>query len=537
MTVAIADIKFGNIDARHEILSRDPANRRLFLDAFFVPDNFELDSLLKGDKFVIVGQKGSGKTAYLRFIQHKLNEKEHSDSRFIIFRDEITQQDRDKISTLASFRFYEEASLGTKDEYISDCTSAWQLFIHREIATLLARNHGVCAMTPDVTNYVALLDRFFSSFKTSKFKQFLQRIAKGRVKLAGLGNSLEVEADFTDSHGNIDVSEFVRFCNGVVAGLDFDAEREGARLNIFFDELNISFVSGQDFKKNAVLIRDLVAACGISNSLFAENQLPIYVYTAIRSEVVDSIESSVRELRKWIDDKAVVLSWMLPSVDYKDQPIIKLLERRILANELSIEPNRHKEISLSTYFSDPIFGRPFSDYIIFESWARPRDLVRLLGSAAKYVPKGEKFNSDAFHKARSEYSKGSWEEKRDELNSKYAQAEIDSIKRTLTGFQTTFTLLQLETRIAHLSGRDPRIKQFFSGRILEVVLEDLFKVGVLGNLLKSKKGSSFPSFQYSGLTNFSPEGTMCIHKSLWRELDLESISGPMAHSLRRTKRS
>ena len=271
------------------------------------------------------------------------------------------------------------------------------------------------------------------------------------------------------------------------------------------------------------------------NSIFAENGIPIFVYTALRSDVVDSVESSVRELRKWIDDKAVNLNWYLPSTDYSSQPIIEVLKKRILANERNADPKFSKDIKLEDYFESKIGSRRASDFIIFESWARPRDLVRLLGSAAKYVPKGGKFNSDSFFKSRSEYSKGSWEEKRDELNSKYAQAEIECIKRIFTGFQNTFTLSQLEVRMTTLGQNDPRVKQFVSGRILSVLLEDLFKVGILGNMFKSKKGASFPSFQYTGLSNFSTEGTMCVHRSLWRELDLEVTSASkMTEGLRRS---
>jgi hypothetical protein len=533
MTIDISDLRFGDIDARHEILSRNPASRRLFLDAFSVSDYSQLDNLLSGEKFVIVGPKGSGKTAYLRYLHDRLSKNENSSSRFIIFRDEVTSQDRDKLSTLASFRFYDSAGVDSNDEQILDCSSAWQLFIHREIASLISRSHDLCAKTTDVSNYVTLLEQFFSGFKTSKYKQYLKKITKGRLKVGGFGSELEIEAEFVDVHGNIDVSEFVRYCNAVVTRLDFNAEKNDPRFNIFFDELNISFVSGEEFKKNAILIRDLVSACGILNSLFAEHHVPIFIYTALRSEVVDSVEGSVRELRKWIDDKAVQLNWMLPSVEYRDQPIIALLKKRIQANEKSADPNFSKEIKLDDYFESRIGGRPVSDFLLFESWARPRDLVRLLGSASKYVPKGKRFDTESFYKSRSEYSKGSWEEKRDELNSKYAQAGIDSIKRVFTGFQVSFTLAQLEIRLTQLRGRDPRINQFLSGRIIEVLLEDLFKVGILGNMIKTKRGASFPSFQYSGLSNFSGQSTMCIHRSLWRELDLESANGQVGDHLRR----
>ena len=436
MAIEAAGIKFGDIDARHEILARDPSKRRLFLDAFFVPDEQQLNDMRLGEKFIIIGPKGCGKTAYLRFLHHSLDENKNSKSKFILFRDDVTSQDREKILPNSKLRLYDNGDDDENSEFV-DCVASWQLFIHREIAEILSRS-AMCAKTSDVINYIGIIERFFANNQGAKFRGLLSRIKKGRAKLGPAG--MELEAEFVDQEGNVDISEMVRYCNGVVSNLHFDSELKDSRINIFFDEINISFVSGSDFKRNAILIRDLVSACGIMNTIFAERNLPIYIYTAIRSDVVDSVEGSVRELKKWVDDKGVYLDWYTSGIDYKDQPIIQLLKKRIQANEKSLDPTFSKEIILENYFEKKISDRPIADFLIFESWARPRDLVRLLGEAAKFVSKGSKFNANSFQKSKSTYSLGSWEEKKDELNSKYAQGDIDNIKRILTGFKVNFTL-------------------------------------------------------------------------------------------------
>lgn len=523
--IAIHDIKFGDIDARSEILARDIGRRQLFLDSFYVPSTVPISELISGDKFLIVGPKGSGKTAFLRYMQHTLSVKTEGASRFIVFRDDVTAQDRDKLASMSQFRVYDNPTVEPTEEQWADCLSAWQIFIHREIVEAIESTPGLCAITPDIGNYIKIVRAFFSNFKTSGFKSMLQKITKGKVKIGAFGQGLEAEAEFVDKHGNLDVSEFARYCDACLRKLYFDETRADARINIFFDEVNITFVSGATFKRDAILIRDLIAACGKMNSFFAENKISIFIYTALRSEVVDSVEGSVRELQKWVDDWAVQIDWVLPSGDYDKQPIVELLRRRITANIKRLKGANEEvgKVDIYDYFESKIAGHSAAAFIVFETWGRPRDLVRMLTLAARHVGREDKFTSSAFEASFTEYSRSCWEEKHDELNSKYSQSEIESIKRVLTNFSSVFSRKEIEARISFSRNNDSRSNQFFSGRNVDVVLEDLFKVGVLGNILKTKFGKNRPTYLYMGHRNFDPHEIMCVHRSLFRELNLEAL--------------
>lgn len=403
---------------------------------------------------------------------------------------------------------------------------------------MISRNHDLCAKTSDVLDYIKLLNSFFSQFKTSSFKAMLQRITRGRIKIDALGHGLEAEAEFIDRHGNVDVSEFVRYCDGVATNLDFNSLLNSPRINIFFDEVNINYVTGGDFRRNAILIRDLVSACGTMNLKFSESSIPIYIYTAIRSEVADAVESSVRELQKWIDDQGVFISWIIPGEKYESQPIIDLVRRRLAANEKRLNDLKDlpKEISLLDYFHPKVKDTPFEAYLLFETWGRPRDIVRLLNFAAKYVEHGGRFGTSSFAKAAREYSRSCWDEKKDELNSKYSQSMIDTIKRLLLRSQGSFSRSELEARISHQRSYDSRSNQFFEGRNLDVFLEDLFKVGILGNITRIRGGRSRPEYLYMGHMNFDSHGIMCIHRSLWQELSIEAAETAISTQIERTKR-
>lgn len=537
--IKASDLVFGDIDARHEILARDETKRNLFLDSFVLPRSLLEADLISGEKFLIHGPKGSGKTAFLRHPHHTLDKNDHSYSRFIVFRDDVTPQDRQKITELSQFRVYENHDDEQNGDELADCLSAWQLFIHREIASVIQRSNDLCAKTNDVKNYIKLMNSVFAQYKTSGFKKILQSVTKGRIKLQAFNQGIEAEAEFIDKHGNIDVSEFVRYCNEVIASLDFNSLLKNPRINIFFDELNISFVSGVEFRRNAVLIRDLVAACGVINARCSENGIPIYVYTAIRSEVADSVEGSVRELKKWIDDKSVNMDWIVPHADYQNQPLIDLLKKRIAANEKRILAlnSLPPYVTLEKYFEMKIGNFTLFEYLTFETWGRPRDLVRMLSAASKVLQGDEKFGESSFFRSRGNYSKSCWLEKQDELNAKYSQTMIATITRLLSGFSATFSRGEFESRVSFQSNNDSRSKQFFDGRNLDAFLEDLFKVGVIGNIIKLRNGRNRPSYLYMGHANFDSHDIMCVHRSLWSELRITAPAKSAQHGKSRSRQT
>jgi hypothetical protein len=259
------------------------------------------------------------------------------------------------------------------------------------------------------------------------------------------------------------------------------------------------------------------------NALFAENQVPVYVYTALRSEVVDSVEGSVRELQKLVDDKAVHINWVMSTSNHDDQPLIQLLRKRIFTSVRHHDggPKDIKSVRIEDYFSARIHGHKISSFLIFETWGRPRDLVRMLTLAAPHTSKTGMFTAEAFDESFIEYSRACWEEKGDELNSKYSLTEIGTIKRLLSNFAPSFSRIDLDARISLLSNRDSRSNQFFLGRNVDVLLEDLFKVGVIGNILKTRENRNRPAYLYTGHRNFTSSEIMCVHRSLWRELGLE----------------
>lgn len=82
----LGDIRIGQPDANVEYINSIRANERpIYIDSFFTLPQFPLADFINGQNFLIYGQKGTGKTAALRYIQDRLNN-DGFQTEFIIFK-------------------------------------------------------------------------------------------------------------------------------------------------------------------------------------------------------------------------------------------------------------------------------------------------------------------------------------------------------------------------------------------------------------------------------------------------------------------
>ena len=64
----LKNIYFGKTDAKNELNENTPEQRKNFKDTFLLPAQFNLSDFVEGKKYFIYGLKGTGKTAFLRYL-------------------------------------------------------------------------------------------------------------------------------------------------------------------------------------------------------------------------------------------------------------------------------------------------------------------------------------------------------------------------------------------------------------------------------------------------------------------------------------
>src|SRR5690554_6540848 len=131
--LTIKDIYVGKPDAKDEI-GFDGIEG--FVKSFVIPDTFNINGLLHGNKYFITGYKGTGKTALLFYLEYLLKkETPYACSALIFFKDEFTEtkkQDLEGFSKriMSSITIENDTMLANTDfEYI------WRwLFFKRIVA-------------------------------------------------------------------------------------------------------------------------------------------------------------------------------------------------------------------------------------------------------------------------------------------------------------------------------------------------------------------------------------------------------------------
>ena len=229
------------------------------------------------------------------------------------------------------------------------------------------------------------------------------------------------------------------------------------------------------------LVRDLILALDKMNRISKDRSYNINFYASIRTDVVDSVLSSGYEINKCIEDYGVTVEWYQRGGDYKDNPLLKLLEKKIKASEKANSKENSDNV-WGTYFEETINRTEVRKFLLNYSWYRPRDVIRMMQEAQGNCNKETiKINQEVFDRAIQQYSIKMWNEVSEEISLKYSQDDIKAIKKILTGIQVPFNFNYINSRIKELSEHYDYIEQFSRKYKIPDILELLFNLGVIGN--------------------------------------------------------
>jgi hypothetical protein len=301
--ITINDLRFGDTDARSEILSRDVTKKEFFIDSFYVPAKLKVDDFIKGRKYFISGQKGTGKTALLRYINEQLDTQNNLTS-FVVFKEQVTERDKQEMFA-KNVALYDAPKHAEKD-----LLNVWRCFLHREIMRLLEEKPSFYDAA-NARTYIRLVKAVHGQADKGLFNAILSVLKSGkvRVNIPNVGGA-EVAAQFRErrSKKEFPTTEFVRLLDDELAKIKF---KPGKQLYVFFDEINLAFSSTEQHARDTILIRDLIVAVGKSNEVFIQKRLPIIILAAVRSEIITAVDTAGAEIGKWLKGFGHELNWGL----------------------------------------------------------------------------------------------------------------------------------------------------------------------------------------------------------------------------------
>lgn len=474
----IRDIYLGSTDAKNEVLGNEPSEIERFIKSFVLPPSLDILKFSRRNKYFVVGLKGTGKTALLRYISLKLEDGVNSVSKFVLFKTDIDEDLRKDFTRAARVQLVDENSESFEGD---DVETVWRWFIYRKIAEIVEQGDvQLFQKNANLSAFCAILtSEAMTKTEKTGIMRLIPSIKRGNIEISN-SPKLGLELEW-DEHGKAKISfnDLVRRADQAFGELTPDLQR----LNLFFDELELNYSSSKQYQRDSRLVRDLIISIEKLNAIAKAKGFNLCLYAAIRSEVLNSVSSLGKEINKPMTDFGSEILWNRPGLGAAQQPLLHIIEQRI--NNARIENNLPPLGSTDLwqqYFPALIHHQSPQVYILHNSWYRPRDVVRLLIAAQEQYPDETSFNLQSLEAIRKRYSTASWVEMTEELKAKYKPTEIDGIKYIFYGFRQISTLQEIIQR-ADIAAIDHKETESLLKRVsIKDVLKDLYRIGIIGNI-------------------------------------------------------
>ena len=522
--IKIKDIYAGKPDAKDEI---DFGGLEEFIKTYVVAEHFNVESLISGTNCFITGFKGTGKTALLFYLDNRFKEIDESTcSSFIFFKEEFTDTKRSELESIArrilSSISVEKNALVDNQEF--EYIWRWLLF-KRIVSDNEEYNRGLFIDDENWEKFENVIGKIKSPNNKRKF--IIPKKIKMAVPYVEPSTQSVITPEVEVDLQNTSDDNYLKFMEVIdeAERLLMNATRTDIPYYIFVDELEAYYGNISVFKRDLCLIRDLIFTVKRFNSNFSTiNMKCTKIICSVRSEILTAISRFIvtKELNKVTAGFAVPLMWNYSNTSSYMHPIIQILLKRIAVCEGCVNPDYKKVYE--RWLPENIHGIEPANYILNNSWCKPRDIVRLITTVQNSIYNSSKaFTQSVFDSIVKTYSEDSLIEIKEELRALYDTDQIDTIINCFMGYKTTFSVSQLKQRI----------KTYFQGSILEAhftqVIDDLYRLGFLGNFLPVSKTYRW---QHKGDSRviLSEEWRLVVHYALHGAL---SLGGQQNYGLNR----
>lgn len=523
----ISEIYAGKPDAADEIREKGYTE---FAANYIEPGGVDIKRLASttyGSPFFIMGDKGTGKTALLNFLERYVQELDASACvSFIYFEKEITQTQRKQfqdISKSISTSVSIDGALAAEGQNSeSDFTYIWKWQLCQKIIADDEEFNGGLFQKEDGNwdAFVREIGKIDSTINKGKMRIPAKVCLKvvTNPQLGTMEPGLEVEpVDFSQQNFNMSeaYSKFIKIVDNAYDVLQ-KLKRTDIPYYIFIDELEAYRGEDSTFYRDLRLIRDLLFEVKKLNDIFKSGTK---IICSVRPEIVASISRFIqaKQLHKIMQGYDERLNWEYTNTNSFKHPIMRVLLRRIENSQKKDSGFQGSETDIiHEWFAQKVYNKHICSYILDNTWHKPRDVVRLLLAAQASGAKNYcRFDQHTFETFMPTYSKQCLVEIREEMCALYTAKEIEQIFRCLQGFKISFTFQEISDRIKRLY---PESK---ISTDCVTVLDDMYRMGAIGNII-GKDGS--PRWAYKGEEKLliDPPWKITVHPALRSRLSLNA---------------
>ena len=359
--LTLGNIQIGEPDANAEYFAALRGRRQpLFINAFLMMQNFPMNQILTGEKFLLYGQKGTGKTATLRYIENEVLNS--GPVQFLIFKKAfIEEMDLQQISTIPLVVDEEEIK---KFKHYHHALKRVFIYILISLALSDSKNKELKDLDPEHAT-------IFEKLRSSKIGDVI------KLAFDSLTSLLEAaKVDVSTATGNrvlIDASRAIKRSNdSLLEYLCRILRRNSRPVRLIIDEIHFAYRSQESLQQDAILVRDCILAIQSLNDRFAQEGSNCYVYAAVRSEYLEHPIISTADINHTVESVGVNITWSTYPAN-KEHPLFKLLFNRF---SIGMNESFGQDKFMQLYFAniDPVM-------FLSRTWNKPRDVIRFFNCA------------------------------------------------------------------------------------------------------------------------------------------------------------
>jgi hypothetical protein len=397
----ISELNLGFIDAENY---QGKENKDLF-NRIFVKNKY-LDRLFLSYNYFLIGEKGTGKTAYSVFLSNNVYNDTISETKF------IRETDYEKFVTLKK----------EKHLQLSDYTSIWKVILLLLLSKSLKTeelDHHAFSKSSKMKSILSAIDEYYLSAFSPEILYALDLVENNKLaaeiisKYLKLGGEQSNSLTFHESRFQVNLLYIQKKFEEALSGLKL-------KNNHFL------FIDGIDVRPGEIPYNDyLDCVKGLANAVWSLNadffskikdsKGRFKVILLLRPDIFNSL--SLQNATNKLQDNSVFLDWRTTYPEYRDSELFKLADKMLNSQQIRKSDNGKSWDyyvpwkSKSTH-PDREFNPSFFKFLQL-SYSRPRDIIRMLkilqgifiskGHDEKWVFQETDFDSYEFQNQYSEY--------------------------------------------------------------------------------------------------------------------------------------
>jgi hypothetical protein len=381
----ISELNFGFNDAENY---RRKENKQL-LNQFFIRTE-SLDHIIHGNSFFLMGEKGTGKTAYAVYV--------------------CNNNYGETVGTLSYIReteFQKFISMKTDRHLgLSDYTNIWKVILCLILSEKIHQRETnfISKAFPKFRNLKDAIDEFYANAFSPEIIHSMQFVEESKTaaellsKFARAGGEEKIQVTFTES----------RFQTNL---LYIQKKFEDALSSLKLNMNQILFIDGIDIRPLGIPYDDYLecikglanAVWSLNNDFFAgikDSKGRLKVVLLIRPDIFNSL--GLQNQNNKIRDNSVMLDWRTTYKEYRSSDLFKVADQLLSSQQGEALPegaawDHYFPFQISNFPDDEKSDPSFIDFLR-KSYYRPRDIVSMLNFLQEHALRRNK-NLENFDKS------------------------------------------------------------------------------------------------------------------------------------------